>query len=161
MAAERYEAYRIITDYDALREGFVDRVEDLNISRLSIDEAGGFSSGHSSKLLCDPPHKVFGQISLGKMLKATGMVLMLVVDDEGFALVKSTLSERKRAPRPANAGSTRPTWLFTRDKAREMGKSRFAMMTDAQRKRHQRKAGKASARARRAKAALKALAATP
>jgi hypothetical protein len=71
--------------------------------------------------------------------------------DERFAPMKEQLTKRKRPRQPANAGSIRLTWLFTKDKAREMGKKRSSLMTESERKGHQRKAGKASGRARRSK----------
>jgi hypothetical protein len=146
---EHWEPYRVITDYEALIEACSDRAEDLDISRITIDEAGGFTSGYAAKLLCNPPMKTMGHGSLGKMLKALGLVLVAVVDDERFEETKSQLVKRRRRAQPANAGTKRPAWLFTKKKAREMGKKRFSIMTPAELKRHQRKAGKASARARR------------
>lgn len=150
MIDDRYELYRVVTDFDALQEAFRDRVEDLDVTRESLDEAGGFTVRHSAKLLAANPARSFGNVSLPKMLKATGMVLVLVIDDERFAEVKEKLVKRRRPPvERAIAGSKPPAWLFAKEKAREMGKRRFALMTEAQRKRHQRKAGKASGAARR------------
>jgi len=142
MVDDKYEVYRVVLDYEALLEGFTDRIEDLNVSRITIDEAGEFTPGHSSKILCNPPMKMLGMRTLGKMLKATGMALVLVVDDERFAPIKAQMSKRRRRV-PAIGGIERPTWLFTKDKAREMGKKRFATMTPAERTRHQRRAAKA------------------
>lgn len=45
--------------------------------------------------------------------------------------------------------------IFTSERARQMGKKRHALMSESERKRHQRKAGKASGRARRRKAKKK------
>lgn len=165
---ERYELYRIILDYEALQDGFMDRIDDLNTTLDQIDVAGSMTRGNAQRLLTKNPGKArsdrpssasrrtFGWESLGKMLKGTGLALVLVVDDERFAETKEQLMKRRR-PRPAIAGSKRPTWLFSKEKAREMGKKRFGSMSAAQRKRHQRKAGKASARARRRKAQAGAL----
>jgi hypothetical protein len=165
---ERYELYRVILDYEALQDGFMDRIDDLNTSLDQIDLAGGLTRGNTQRLLTRNPGKprsdrpssssrrTFGWESLGKMLKGTGLALVLVVDDERFAPIKDQLMTRRRPP-PANAGKQRPTWLFTKEKAREMGKKRFASMTPEQRKRHQRKAQKASARARRRKSAKTAV----
>jgi hypothetical protein len=162
-----YELYRVITDYEALQDGFLDRIDDLDTTLQQIDLNAGFAGGNTQKLLTKNPGKAikrprdhrtasarrtFGWESLGKMLKGTGLALVLVVDDERFAPMKEQLMKRKRPRQPANAGSKRPTWLFTKNKAREMGRKRFSLMTEAERKRHQRKAGKASARARRRKA---------
>lgn len=134
-----YELYRVILDYEALQEAFIDRIEDLNVSRITIDEVGGFTGGHSSKLLCQPPIKNLGPTSLAKMLKATGLVLIAVVDDERFAAVKAQMSPRKR-PVQAKARIVRPAWLFTKEKAREMGKKRWAGMSPSKRSRLARKA---------------------
>lgn len=161
-----YELYRVITDYEALQDGFLDRIEDLE---TTISGIPGFADGALQKLLSKNPgqrierkrdhrfasaQRTFGWKTLGEMLKRTGLALVLVVDDERFAPVKGDLTKRKRRAQPAIAGSKRPTWLFTKRKAREMGKKRFSVMSDSERKRHQRKAGKASARARRRKSAL-------
>ena len=155
-----YELYRVILDYEALQDGFLDRIEDLNTTLEQIDDAGGLAKGNAQKLLTkiggkrgpDRVHslkRTFGWESLAKMLKGTGMALVLVVDDERFAPIKEQLVARKRPRQQANASSTRPRWLFTKKKAREMGTKRWALLTPAQRKRLARKAGKASARARR------------
>lgn len=160
---ERYELYRVILDYEALQDGFMDRIDDLNTALDQIDVAGGLTRGNAQRLLTKNPGKArsdrpssasrrtFGWESLGKMLKGTGLALVLVVDDERFAETKEQLVKRKR--QPTIVGSKRPTWLFTKDKARELIQKRYSMMTPAQRKRLARKAGKASARARRRKAA--------
>ena len=97
--------YRVILDYEALHEMFRDRVEDLNTSRDSIDVAGKFTPGYAAKLLCNPPMRMLSRESLGKMLDATGMVLVAVVDDERFAVVKSALIQRKRRDKHAAARS--------------------------------------------------------
>jgi|SRR5579859_1824 len=156
--AEKYELYRVILDYEALQDGFLDRIEDLETTLQQIDLNGDFASGNTQKLLTKNPGKAiarprdhrsasakrtFGWESLGKMLKATGLALVLVVDDERFAPMKDQLMKRKRPPKPAMAGIKPAPWLFKKEKAREMGKRRFSLMTPAQRKRHQRKAAKA------------------
>ena len=167
-----YELYRVILDYEALQDGFLDRIDDLNTTLEQIDMAGEFTKGNVQKLLTKNPgraiarprdhrsassRRTFGWESLSKMLKGTGLALVLVVDDERFAPIREQLAMRKRPRQPAIAGSTPPTWLFTKGRAREMGKKRFALMTEAQRKKLARKAGKASARARRRRAKSGAL----
>lgn len=159
----KYELYRVVLDYEALQEGFLDRIDDLNTTLSAIP---GFADGALQKLLTKNPGKpiarprdhrtasnkrTFGWESLGKALENTGLALVLVIDDARFAPIKEQLAKRRRINKPAIAGSVRPTWLFKGRKAREMGKKRFSLMTESERKRHQRKAGKASARARRRK----------
>ena len=151
------EPYRVILDYEALEDGFLDRIEDINIPFTTVDENGDMTRGMTQKLLSKSRERwarTLGVESLGKMLKGTGTALVLVIDDERFAEIKADMKLRKRRPTPANAGSIKPPWLFTKKKAREMGKKRFSLMTDAERKRHQRKAGKASGKSRRRKARL-------
>jgi hypothetical protein len=91
-----FEAYRIVEDYDALCEALSERVEDLQATRLGVDAAGGFASGHASTLLCRPQIKGYGPISLTRMLRATGMVIVLAIDEERFAKVKERLGRRER-----------------------------------------------------------------
>jgi hypothetical protein len=161
--AERWEPYRVILDLEGLEDGILDRIDDLETTFEQIEMAGGMAHGQLQKCLTKNPGKRivqarnnrhasnkrnFGWESLGKALKGTGLALVLVVDDERFAAIKTQLAKRRRRAQPANAGSKRPAWLFTKKKAREMGKKRFSIMTPAELKRHQRKAGKASARAR-------------
>jgi hypothetical protein len=155
-ARPTFDPYRIFLDYEGLEDGFIDRIEDLNTTFDQIDERCGFTRGEMQKLVSKSRERwarTFGVVSLGKALKGTGMALALVVIDES---VRNELIARKRPRKPAIAGSARPTWLFGKKKAREMGKKRFSLMSDAERKRHQRKAGKASGRARRRKARQKA-----
>jgi len=159
MSERHYEIFRIVTDYEALQDGFLDRIDDLNTTLSAIDGTGGFADGNAQKLLtkvggapkreCNkvtryaPRKRSFGWESLGKMLKGTGLALVLVIDDERFAEVKEQLSKRARPNMPAMAGMRRTRWLFKGEKAVKMGKRRFAMMTPAERKRHQRRAAKA------------------
>jgi hypothetical protein len=165
----RFELYRVVLDYEALQDAFADRIEDLNTTLTEIDAAGDLTRGNMQRLLgtTDPAawrpttkrkqSRQFGWETLGKALKGTGMALVLVVDDERFAATKERLAKRRRVKSPAIAGKPAPSWLFAKEKAREMGKRRFSLMTDAQRKRHQRKAQRASVRARRRKAKVSAL----
>jgi hypothetical protein len=91
-----FEAYRIVEDYNALCDALSERVEDLQATRLGVDAAGGFASGHASTLLCRPQIKGYGPVSLTRMLKATGMVIVLAIDEERFARVKERLGRRER-----------------------------------------------------------------
>lgn len=95
------EPYRVILDYEALEDMFLDRIEDLNIPFSTVDDNGGFTQGEAQKLLCKSRERwarTFGVISLGKMLKGTGIALVAVVDDERFAELKGDMKLRKRRP---------------------------------------------------------------
>lgn len=147
---DRFCVYGVVTDYDALHEVLRDRVRELQTTHEQIDAVSGLQSGYASKILAPVPIKGLGKTSLGPMLQTLGLALVVVRDDEQFARIKERLAKRQRPlKQQANAGSVRPTWLFSKKTAREMGKKRFSVMTEAQRKRLARKAGKASGRARR------------
>lgn len=148
---EKYELYRVISDWDALHEGFRDRVDELEITRTEVDAAGKLQPGYASKILCDPPMRSFGRESLPRMLRATGMALVLVIDDERFAPVKERLSRRKR-PLRSIVRKAKPAWLFTRDRAREISTNRWKDVPPDIRRKMMKKATKAAARAKRLKA---------
>jgi hypothetical protein len=104
----RYELYRVILDYEALQDGFLDRIDDLNTTLAQVEISGGLTCGNAYKLLRKdagklrsdrpntPSRRTFGWESLGKMLKGTGLALALVVDDAKFAPLKEQLAPRKR-----------------------------------------------------------------
>lgn len=150
-----YEIYRVILDYEALQDGFLDRIDDLDTTMGAIPE---FADGQVQKLLTKNPGKAiarkrdhrsasakrtFGWESLGKMLKGTGLALVLVVDDERFSPIKEQLAKRRRRDKPAIARIVQPAWLFKRKRAREMGKKRWEGVPDAKRSRLARRAAKA------------------
>lgn len=144
---EGYEVYRVVLDYQALHEGFVDRVDDLQVTRNSIDEVGGFASGYSAKVLCNPPMKFLGRDSLGrdglgKMLKATGMALIMVIDDARFAPIKDQMAKRKRPVHP-NGSIRKPGWLITREASQNMQILRNKKLSPKQRKSIARRAARA------------------
>src|SRR5258706_4650176 len=115
----RFEIYRVVTDYEGLHDAFVDRVEDLNVPRLEIDAVGKLQPGYSAKVLCDPPIKNLGPNTLGGMLRATGLALIVVLDDERFAPLKATMTKRERSV-PPNGSMRRPAWLITRESSQNM-----------------------------------------
>lgn len=158
LGADRYELYRVITDWDALHEGFRDRVEELEITRVEIDLAGNMTPGYSAKLLCDPPIKSFGRASLPRMLKATKMVLLLAINDERFKPVREQLAKRKR-PSRSIVRRIPAKWLMTSQKATEMSRNRWSGISPQQRSKIMKKVRRgatAAARARRRKAELAA-----
>jgi hypothetical protein len=161
-----WEPYRVITDLEALVEGFWDRIDDLNTTLEQIEMAGGMAKGQLQKALTANPGKHvsrprdhrrasnkrnFGWESLGKALKGTGLALVLVVDDDRFADTKSQLMQRKRPRQTSDRKSSRPPWLLTPAKSRKLLALRNAKLSPAKRKAIARKAGKASAKARRRK----------
>lgn len=106
------QIYRLILDYQALKEAFQDRIDELNSPLTEIDAAGGMTRGNMQKCLSDSDAKWardFGWESLGKALKGTGLVLALITDDERFAPIREQMATRKMVPRreTLSAGSMR------------------------------------------------------
>src|SRR5206468_2426011 len=70
-----------VRDYDELVAAVRARVAELNITHANVDDVSGVPGGYASKLLCNPPMRTMGRVSLGLMLGALGLKL-LVVEDE-------------------------------------------------------------------------------
>jgi hypothetical protein len=90
------ELGRLISDYGALLEAFRERAQELEISRVAIDEIAGWADGYASKLLAGEAakrRKIIGPLSLGLMLGTLGLKMILVEDPEATA---RTL--KRRAP---------------------------------------------------------------
>lgn len=162
MPEEKYELYRVITDYEALQDGFLDRLDDLDTT-MSLPS---FADGAVQKLLSKNPGKpshrkrdcriasarrTFGWESLGKMLEDTGLALVLVVDDERFAPLKEQLAKRKRPLMRSTVRTMRPKWLFNSEKASKARKKGWEDVPPETRKKIMRKVAKARWRKRRRK----------
>lgn len=132
----QYELYRVILDYEALQDGFADRIEELNVTLTEIDMAAGMTRGQTQKLLRKlgaddfrpsaqrKYSRGFAWETLGKTLKGTGLALALIIDDERFAAKKAEMSKRLR-PNRSIVRTRRPKWLFTTEKARKISKKRW------------------------------------
>ena len=103
------------------------RKQELNVSFETIEAIAGLPSGYASKLLCDPPMKRMGALSLGLILAALGYTIHLVEDAEAFALIKNRLLPRKRPGRgPGRKPGQRPNrlrrlpWLIDPKRARHL-----------------------------------------
>jgi hypothetical protein len=143
--------YRIVTDYEGVQDAFADRIEDINVPLTEVDAVAGMTRGNMQKLLVKSDAKwarEFGWKTLGDALKGTGMVLAFILDDEKFAPIKAQMTRRK-SNSPRNLGQIRMKWLLTPKKASKLRKTWWASLSDAQKKRIQRKAQKGQAAARR------------
>jgi hypothetical protein len=149
----KFQIYRVALDMEALTAAVRDRAEDLNVPRLELDAAGGLQSGYSAKLLCDPPLKTLGAVSLGAMLKATGLALVVVIDDANFAPIKARLAKRRRTV-PPNGSIRRPAWLITKESSPSMQQLRNQKLTPRQRKMLAKRAIRARWRRSRAEPAV-------
>ncbi len=95
--------FRIVTDLEALKDGFSDRIADLDVAMTEVDAATGMTRGNMQKLLSKSDAKwarEFGWKTLGDALKGTGLALVLVIDDARFAPIRDRMTKRERPARP-------------------------------------------------------------
>ena len=69
------------TDYMSLLDAFRARAEEIGITKLEIDDIGGLTDGYASKLLAPIPMKGAGMRTLGKLLRALALKLVVVEDE--------------------------------------------------------------------------------
>jgi hypothetical protein len=78
----------VVGDVIELQLALRQRAEELDISREAIDELAGLTPGHSSKLLCDPPMKRLGPISMWPLVGALGLAIALVESEHRMVRVR-------------------------------------------------------------------------
>lgn len=89
---------RLITDYAGLIQVLRDRRDELDIPHEVIGEIAGLQSGYASKLLAPNPMKGLGPVTLGPMLGALGLAVIVVEDPAAVARVRDRWTKRKRPP---------------------------------------------------------------
>jgi hypothetical protein len=87
-------ALGIARSYDDLHRIMRARADELEVSRLVLDETAGITSGHSSKLLAPRPMRRLGAVTMPAMLGALGLALVVVEDPEALARI-SRLPKRR------------------------------------------------------------------
>jgi hypothetical protein len=70
----------VVRSYDDLRIALRAWCASIGMTRVELDEQAGLADGHSGKLLSPRAVKTFGRVSLGRILAATGLVLVLAMD---------------------------------------------------------------------------------
>lgn len=69
-----------VSDYAGLVDALRDRKESLGLTDRAIEEIAGFHGGYAGKLLGEMHVRTFGQMSLGAILGALGLRIVLVED---------------------------------------------------------------------------------
>jgi hypothetical protein len=137
----------IIRDYDDLINALRTRADALRMSRATISDLCGLPDGYAAKLLAATAPKTLGRKSLGLMLEALG--LQLIVAEDPVALAKY---EKRRTPRAewqvrpnmlSIAGKRRREWLFSPEKAKECAALRMAKLSPEKRQKLARRAARA------------------
>lgn len=93
--------------YDELQDILRARIDDLDVSRHTVDHIAGLPMGHTGRLLGPRQTKRIGHISLGALLGALGLALVVVEDLEALDRVRSRLVKRQsQQTRPKNASGS-------------------------------------------------------
>lgn len=82
----------IVNDNAGLLEALRARGEELDVSRVALDERTGLASGYCAKLLCGM--KGLGSKSMGPVLQSMGLVLIVAEDVEATERLRRELPKR-------------------------------------------------------------------
>jgi hypothetical protein len=148
-----------LSGYDGLQHGFRARAEELKLTRTDVDLLGGLADGHGAKLLAAYPGKAIGRTTLGPLLYALKLKLIIVPDDN---VVWRDEPRGRRINRPVmlangmhGVGNLQESRALTAKVVRELlrkharkasslgGKARAARLKPSQRRRIARAAAKA------------------
>jgi hypothetical protein len=136
-----------VTDYAGLLTVLRQRADALRVSRETIDELAGFTTGYAGKLLALGCPKFLGEKSFGPLLEVLGIKLAVLEDP--VALAKY---EKRRAPRAewqvrngmlSIAGRRRREWLFSPERAKQCAALRMAKLSREKRQKLARRAARA------------------
>lgn len=87
-----------VSSYSDLHDIMRARADQLEVTRETIDAVAGLQPGYAAKLLAPKPIKKMGDLTLGLMLPALGIKLIVVEDSEALEKVRSRLVKREVAP---------------------------------------------------------------
>jgi hypothetical protein len=90
---------KVITSMAGILDVVRARRDELNISHETIDEIAGFPAGYTSKLLAPTPMRGVSHMSLGGVLGALAIGLVVVEDPGQRAKVEGRWRPRKRLVR--------------------------------------------------------------
>jgi hypothetical protein len=72
----------IVRSYDDLRRVVADWCEAIHMTRAELDMEAGLADGHAGKLLARRARKKLNIVSLGRIMAAAGLVLIVARDHE-------------------------------------------------------------------------------
>lgn len=87
----------VVKSYDELLAALRARALELGATRKQIAEVAGLPDGYAATLLAPQPIRALGRTSLGPMLGALGLMLVVVEDEEAWARVKSRVGGGKKS----------------------------------------------------------------
>jgi len=133
----------VVSDYDGLIAAFRARADELKVTRETLDSVTGLQSGYAGKLLAPVPMKSLGRVSLGPMLQAMGLAIVLVEDPDALRRFAVQHAERKKVPRSVGTNeiiTIKISRRRLRQLARKGGLKRASKMTARERHRSAKRA---------------------
>jgi hypothetical protein len=88
-------ALAVVHDYPSLIAVLRRRAEQLDISNATLDGATGLADGYVGGVLAMNGKRTLGKLSLGLLLSAMGLRLVVVEDREALKRVRPLLERRK------------------------------------------------------------------
>ncbi len=85
----------VVSSYDALIEAIRARKAELGLSDATVDSISGLALGHTGKLLGPAQVKTLGKVSMGLMLQALGLVLIVAEDPEQTERMRAQYVQRE------------------------------------------------------------------
>jgi hypothetical protein len=143
--AEGDEPPRIVgefVEYSDFVQAVRNRVAELGIHGTRFDSLAGWPEGYLSKLICARPVRRIGMTSMGPLLSAMGVKLVMVEDRSGTARLRARLSPRNPSfvrAMPADVCIVLTPRMLKRIR-RMGGRERMARLTPPQRSELARKA---------------------
>ncbi len=86
------------TDYATFIAGLRLAVDELGVTHDVVDDIAGLTRGHTNKMLRPHPGKAIGRQSLGLLLGALGLKLLIAVDPEQRARLARRLVKDRWPP---------------------------------------------------------------
>jgi hypothetical protein len=135
-------------NYVQFMEALRDRCADLDVAYETVDVMAGLPARYLAKVLAPVPIKALGPVSLGPMLGAMGLKVLVVEDAETLARFAKKLSKRKYRRHagvgmPANKRHRKSALSGNSDWGKMMRARQIAQASPTQRKQSAKKAAKA------------------
>jgi hypothetical protein len=108
-----------VREYSDIHRAMRARAEELNLSRLTIDDIAGTPEGYASKVLAPQPMKCAGHKSLLPLLGALALKLVIVEDPDALAQITQRMKpadrERQRLTTETTRQREQSRWVKHRD----------------------------------------------
>lgn len=127
----------IVRSLDGLRHAIADWCEQIHMTRAQLDAEAGLADGHSSKLLARRARKRLGPVSLGRVLEAAGLLLILARDPDTPQRASIAASTPRPRGQQRGLGSARAKRMAALRALKLTGQRRTEIARHAAQVRHQ------------------------